>query len=48
MYAEPANKVFTQGVVAGIINIVTTAVVGTLLCAAYAAAKPKKGSLNKE
>lgn len=48
MYAEPANKVFVQGIVAGISNIVTTAVVGTLLCVAYAAAKPKKGSLKEE
>ena len=48
MYAEPANKVFTQGLVGGIANIVTTAVVGTLLCMAYAAAKPRKGSLREE
>ena len=48
IYAEPANKVFIQGLVAGVSNIVTTAIVGTLLCAAYAAAKPKKGSLREE
>lgn len=48
MYAEPANKVFVQGAVAGLANIVTTAIVGGLLCAAYAAAKPKKGSLKEE
>ena len=48
MYAEPANKVFVQGLVGGISNIVTTAIVGTLLCVAYAAAKPKKGSLKEE
>ena len=48
MYAEPANKVFIQGVVGGLSNIVTTAIVGTILCAAYAAARPKKGSLTKE
>ncbi|MBR6353574.1 MAG: ECF-type riboflavin transporter substrate-binding protein [Oscillospiraceae bacterium] len=48
IYAEPANKVFLQGLVGGIANIVTTAVVGTLLCVAYAAAKPKKGSLKEE
>ena len=29
-------------------NAVTTAIVGTLLSVAYAAAKPKAGSLNKE
>ena len=48
MYAEPANKVFVQGLVAGVVNIVTTGIVGTLLCAAYAAARPKKGSLKEE
>ena len=48
IYAEPANKVFLQGLVGGVANIVTTAVVGTLLCVAYAAAKPKKGSLKEE
>ena len=47
MYAEPANKVFLQGLVGGAVNIVTTAVIGTLLCLAYAATKPKKGSLKE-
>ncbi|MBQ0071207.1 MAG: ECF-type riboflavin transporter substrate-binding protein [Spirochaetales bacterium] len=48
MYAEPANKVFTQGLVGGLANIVTTAIVGTLLCVAYAKTKPAAGSLKKE
>lgn len=48
IYAEPANKVFTQGLVGGISNIVTTAIVGTLLAMAFSAAKPKTGSLKKE
>ncbi len=48
MYAEPANKVFMQGLVGGLSNIVTTAIVGTLLCVAYASARPKKGSLKQE
>lgn len=48
IYAEPANKVFTQGLVAGLANIVTTAVIGTLLSLAYNKAKPKAGSLRKE
>ena len=48
MYAEPANKVFIQGIVAGLVNIVTTGIVGTILCVAYAASKPKKGSLKEE
>lgn len=48
IYAEPVNKVFIQGVVGAIVNIVTTAVVGTLLCIAYTTAIPKKGSLKEE
>lgn len=48
MYGEPVNKVFVQGLVSAGINIVATAIIGTLLCAAYAAAKPKKGSLKEE
>ena len=48
MYAEPVNKAFLQGVVGGASNIVTTAIIGTLLCLAYAATKPKKGSLKEE
>lgn len=48
MYAEPANKVFLQGLVGGISNIVTTAIVGTLLCVAYAASRPRSGSLKEE
>ena len=48
MYAEPANKVFVQGLVAGGANIVTTAIVGTILLVAYAATRPKKDSLKKE
>ena len=48
MYAEPANKVYLQGIVAWLSNSVTTAIVGTLLCVAYAAARPKAGSLKKE
>ena len=48
IYAEPANKVFTQGLVAGASNIVTTAIVGTLLCFAYTKARPAAGSLKKE
>ncbi len=48
MYAEPVDKVFVQGLWAWGGNAVTTAVIGSLLCAAYAAAKPKMGSLSKE
>ena len=48
MYKEPANKVFIQGLTSAGINILATAVVGTLLCVAYAAARPKKDSLREE
>lgn len=48
IYQEPANKVFLQGLVSAGINIIATAVVGTLLCFAYAKAIPKKGSLKEE
>ena len=48
IYQEPIEKLFAQGLVAGISNAVTTAIIGTLLCIAYAKAKPQKGSLTKE
>lgn len=48
IYNEPTEKLIAQGLVAGVSNIVTTAIVGTLLCVAYVATKPKKGSLNQE
>jgi len=48
IYAEPVNKVYTQGLVAGAANIVTVAVLGTLLLIAYARTRTKKGSLTRE
>lgn len=48
IYSEPANKVFVQGATSFAANIVTTGIVGTILCFAYVAARPKKGSLKKE
>lgn len=48
IYAEPANKVFVQGLVAGASNIVTVAVIGTLLLMAYAKTRTQKGSLTKD
>ena len=48
IYSEPVEKLFAQGLVAAIGNAVTTAIVGSLLCVAYAATKPKANSLNKE
>ncbi len=48
MYNEPLDKLFAQGLMSGIGNSVTTAIVGSLLCVAYAATKTKAGSLSKE
>ena len=48
IYAEPANKVFTQGLVAGLWNIVAVGVIGTLLLGAYAKTRTQKGSLSYE
>lgn len=48
IYAEPVEKLFVQGLMAGAANIVTTGVVGSLLLLAYAKTIVKKGSLSKE
>lgn len=48
IYAEPANKVFTQGFTAFIGNIITAGVLGTLLAVAYTKVNSKTSSLQKE
>lgn len=48
IYSEPASKVYTQGVIATGLNIVSVGVIGTLLMVAYAASRTKKGSLSKD
>jgi energy-coupling factor transport system substrate-specific component len=48
IYAEPANKVYLQGLVAGIANMITVGVIGTLLLFGYAKTRSKSGSLEKE
>ena len=48
IYSEPLDKLFAQGLMAAIGNGVTTAIVGSLLCVAYAATKTKAGSLTRE
>lgn len=48
VYAEPANKVFTQGVFAFIGNIITVGILGSLLGIAYSKVKSKSSSLSKE
>lgn len=45
---EPIEKLFAQGLTAGVSNIITTGVVGTLLLVAYAMTVVKNGSLGKE
>jgi energy-coupling factor transport system substrate-specific component len=48
IYQEPVNLVFVQGATAAGMNIVSVAVIGTLLLIAYAATRTKKGSLSKK
>ncbi len=48
IYKEPANKVFAQGALSSLSNVIATAIVGTLLCLAYAKSRPQEGSLSKE
>ncbi|MCL1632523.1 ECF-type riboflavin transporter substrate-binding protein [Sporolactobacillus sp. CPB3-1] len=48
IYGEPANKVFVQGFTAGILDIVTVGIFGTLLIWLYAQTRTKAGSLKKE
>ena len=48
IYAEPANLVFTQGVVAAISNAISSGVIGTILLVLYSRTRSKKGSLTEE
>lgn len=48
IYAEPANKVFTQGAVSCILNIIVIAILGTLLNVGYSKLGAKSSSLSKE
>lgn len=48
IYAEPVNLVFTQGIIAAIMNSISAGVIGTLLLIAYAQTRTKEGSLTKE
>ena len=47
-YDEPYDKLLLQNMTSTIGNAVSTAIVGTILCFAYVAARPKKGSLKKD
>lgn len=48
IYAEPTDKVFLQGLVAGLFNIGTVAVIGTILLIAYSKTRSKSSSLDRE
>lgn len=48
IYAEPANKVYLQGIVAAISNSITVGILGTILVYTYAKSRIKKGSLDRE
>lgn len=48
IYAEPSNKVFTQGAFAFLGNILTVGILGTLLAASYSKVKSKSSSLRRE
>ncbi|QCJ44339.1 ECF-type riboflavin transporter substrate-binding protein [Bacillus sp. S3] len=48
IYAEPVNKVYLQGLVAGGLNMATVAILGTLLLSIYAKSRSQSGSLTKD
>ncbi len=48
IYAEPANKVYLQGAIGGTSNMITVAILGTLVLATYSKTKIKSGSLRVE
>ena len=48
IYAEPSDKVYLQGAVAGSFNMITIGILGSLLVGAYAKTRTPKGSLKPE
>ena len=48
IYKEPANKVFIQGVTAGVSNLVIVAILGTILAIGYSKIKTKSSSLKED
>ena len=48
IYLEPASKVFLQGSIGGISNMITVGVLGTIIISAYSKTKIKSGSLRME
>lgn len=48
IYSEPLNKLYLQGAVAGISNIIIVGILGSTLLYTYAKTRVKKGSLSKD
>lgn len=48
IYLEPANKVFLQGMIGGVSNMITVGILGTLILSTYSKTKIKTGSLRIE
>ncbi len=48
IYAEPANKVYIQGIIGGTSNMITIGILGTLILKAYSKTKIKSKSLRIE
>ncbi len=48
IYGEPANLVFTQGLLAFVMDAIVSCVVGSILLVAYSKTKTSQGSLTKE
>ena len=48
IYAEAPATTYAQGVAAAIMNIISVAVIGTLLLIAYSATRTKSGSLKRK
>ena len=48
IYAERADKVYLQGIVAGCVNMVSIGILGSLLVTTYAKTRIPKGSLMME
>ena len=48
IYQEPAHKVYIQGLVAGGLNVLVVAILGTLLAFGYSKTRTKAGSLKAE
>lgn len=48
IYLEPANKVYLQGAIGGVSNMITIGILGTIILSTYSKTKIKSGSLRIE